>query len=89
MLGRILMGLATIAIGALAVSVIVKTVRGLINKRKIQNLVHSEGMRRVIIDSVDRCSNRVKITDLGTDKKMTIEGDGIDNDIYEGDVIRV
>ncbi len=89
MLGRILMGLATIAIGALAVSVIVKTVRGLINKRKIQNLAHSEGMRRVIIDSVDRCSNRVKITDLGTDKKMTIEGDGIDNDIYEGDVIRV
>lgn len=89
MLGRILLGLASVAVGALAVAVIVKTVRGIINKRKIKNLAHSAGMKKVIIDSVDTCSNRVKITDLTTDKRMTINGDDIDDDICEGDVIRV
>ena len=87
MLGRILLGLATIAVGALAVSLIVKTVRGIINKRKVENLARSENMRRVIIDSVNRTTNRVKITDLDSKRQMQIDGDDIDYDIYEGEVI--
>lgn len=89
MLGRILFGLAVVAIGAVVGSVIVKTIRGIINRQKIRNLAHSEGMRRVVIDSIDSCTNKVKITDLGTNRQMSITGDGIDYDLYEGETITI
>ena len=89
MLGRIIIGLAAVAIGALAVTAIVKTVYGIIDRWRIKNLAASEGMKRVIIDSIDYCTNKVKITDLDTDRKMTIEGDDIDIDLDEYDIITI
>lgn len=83
MIGWILAGLAAAA----TVSAIVIVIRGVITKNRIREKMREEGIRRMIVQKVDECSNIVKLEDLNSDKTIEIQGDGISSEIDEYDTI--
>lgn len=76
MLGWILAGL--FALGAVAV-ITVSYIKGILAEKSI---------RAAVVESVDRCSNEVRLKDLYSSKRIEISADDeIDDEIYEGMII--
>lgn len=86
-LGRILLGIAAAALVGITASVIVHKIRGAITKRKLILEAAKNGINESIIESVNRCSNRVTLKDLYTDNEHVFEGDSIAKNVVKGDVI--
>ena len=84
-LGRLLLGIAAVAVGAIATVATVKYINGVLTRRKLANLANQDGIRRAIVDTVNRCSNRVSLSDLDSNRKVSYQSnDGIADDIDEG-----
>ena len=75
-------------IGAVAVGATALVVKGIITYRKIREKMRSRGISTAIVTAVDQCSNTVTLEDLMSNKRLEIQGDGIDYDIEYNNVIR-
>lgn len=82
MLGWILFGLATVAVGVVIIS-------GMVTKRRIQEKLKERGIESALITEVNKCTNTVKLEDIGTDRTLEIRGDSLDIDIDEYDMVYV
>ncbi len=83
MLGWILGGL----LAAAAVAVIVVTISGSINKKRIEEVMRNNGIKDALIEEIDRCDNVVKLSDLDSDKEIEIHGDDVSNRLKEYDMV--
>ena len=80
MLGTLFKIGAALLLGGLAVYV----VKGIIDKRKIQEAMRDKGIQEGIIESVYRSAKKVKLKDVKRGSSIEIEGDGISSEIHEG-----
>ena len=71
---------AALLIGAIAVY----TIKGIIDKRKIQEAMRDKDIQEGVIESVNRSAKRVKLKDVRRGSSLEIEGDGISSEIHEG-----
>lgn len=86
-LGRLLAGIVVAAVGALAVAVTVKTVKSILDRNRLANLAHSDGMRSALVETIQHCDNKVTLKDLNSNKRVTYQGEGIGRDVREGIII--
>ena len=84
MLGWILAGL----LGAAAVAAIVITINGIINKKRIEEEMNNQNVKDVFVEAINKCDNVVRLKALD-DTIYEINGDGISDDIYEGQYITI
>lgn len=87
MLGWILAGL----LGAAAVSVIVITISGIIDRKRIQDELkrQQDEIGRVLVEEINKCDRVVRLKDLDSESVYEINGDSISDDIYEGQYITI
>lgn len=76
MLGWILLGLATAAVGVIVIS-------GIVTKNRIKEKLRERGIRDGLITSINNCTNTVKLEDLYSDKTLEIRGDELDDELDE------
>ena len=86
-LGRILLGIAAAAVAGIAAAVIIHKIHGAITKQKLTTEAAKAGLNKSLIESVNRCSNKVTLKDLYSDEEHVFEGDSIAREIVQGDVI--
>ncbi len=86
-LGRLLAGLVVAAVSAVAVAVTVKYIKGKIDKAKLANLARQEGIKEAIVQSIEKCENKVTLKDLNSDKTICCKGDGIAREIKVGIIV--
>ena len=86
MLGWILAGL----LGAAAVSVIVITISGIIDRKRIQDELkrQQDEIGKVLVEEINKCDRVVRLKDLDSESVYEINGDSISDDIYEGQYIK-
>ena len=82
-----MVGLAVAAVGAIAVAATVKCISGVLDKKRLANLARQEGMKQALIDTIERCNNKVTLKDLNSNRTVTYQGQGIARDVREGIVI--
>ena len=82
MLGWILLGLATVAVGVIVIS-------GTVTKNRIREQMQKRNIKKMLVTQIDSCTNTVKLSDLYSDQTMEIRGDDVSNDLDECDVIRI
>lgn len=82
MLGWILLGLATAAVGVIIIS-------GMVTKSRIKEKMRERGFEMAIITEINKCTNTVKLEELCSDKTIEIRGDDIDCELDEYDTIAV
>ena len=76
----ILWGSITIVtIGALSVAI-----DTIISRPSIEEVMKSQGLKRVLVEEVNRTSNKVKLRDLNNDDVWTISGTDVDYDVQKG-----
>ncbi len=87
MLGWILAGL----LGAAAVSVIVITISGIIERKRIQDELkrQQDEIGKVLVEEINKCDRVVRLKDLDSESVYEINGDSISDDIYEGQYITI
>ena len=87
MLGWILAGL----LGAAAVSVIVITISGIIDRTRIQDELkrQQDAIGKVLVEEINKCDRVVRLKDLDSESVYEINGDSISDDIYEGQYITI
>ncbi len=87
MLGWILAGL----LGAAAVSVIVITISGIIDRKRIQDELkrQQDEIGKVLVEEINKCDRVVRLKDLDSESVYEINGDSISDDIYEGQYITI
>ncbi len=71
-------------LGALIVGVAAVVIKGIIDERKLRDEMRQHNIKRALVKNIDRTSNKVKLKDLDKDEEIEFEGDGISNEIYEG-----
>lgn len=79
--------LARLALGAMAVAAvgaIIIYVCGKITQSKIEDKLREKGVEEALIRQISNCDNTVTLEDFCSDQKFEIHGDGIGDDIYEG-----
>ncbi len=88
--------LASLAIGAACAGVgygigygVCWIIDEIISKQSMKAKMQSESIKNAFINVVDRARNKVKFTDFDTGEEYTVEGDGIADDIYEGQTITI
>lgn len=80
MLGWILLGLATAAVGVIVIS-------GMITKSRLKEKMREKGMKEALITEINNCTNTVKLEDLYSDDTLEIRGDEVDYELDEYDTI--
>jgi ABC-type bacteriocin/lantibiotic exporter with double-glycine peptidase domain len=80
MLGWILLGLATAAVGVIVIS-------GMVTKSRIKEKMREKGLHETIITEINYCTNTVKLEDLYSDDTLEIQGDELDYELEEYDTI--
>ena len=80
MLGWILLGLATAAVGVVVIS-------GIVSKNRIKEKMRERGMQQALITEINNCTNTVKLEDLYSDETLEIRGDDLDYELEEYDTI--
>ena len=76
--------LGALLLGAIAVGVTAYVVKGIIDKRKLQQAMRDNEIRDALIDTVDRYAHKVKLKDLKNGKYLEVQGDEVSSEIYEG-----
>ena len=56
----------------------------IISRLSIEEVMKSQGLNRVLVDEVNRTSNKVKLRDLNNDDVWTISGTDVDYDVQKG-----
>lgn len=87
LLGRLLIGLAVATVGAVAVAVTVKCIKGVLDRNRLKNLAMQDGINKALVDSIERCDNKVTLKDLNSNRKITYQGDSISSDVKVGVII--
>ncbi len=82
MLGWILLGLATVAVGVIVIS-------GTVTKMRIREQMQNKNLKEMLVTEIDSCTNTVKLSDLYSDQTMEIRGDDVSDDLDEYDIIRI
>lgn len=82
MLGWILLGLATAAVGVVVIS-------GIVSKSRIREKMRDRGMKEALITEINNCTNTVKLEDLYSEKTLEIRGDDLDYELEEYDTVVV
>ncbi len=83
LLGKILLGLAVAGVvGAAAV-----VIKGVIDKRKIKEELAKKNINKAIIDMINKTDNVITLKDLENYSEFEIKGDGISDELYEGQTI--
>lgn len=59
-------------------------VKGIIDKRKLQQAMRDNEIREALIETVDRYAHKVKLKDLKNGKHLEVQGDEISSEIHEG-----
>lgn len=80
MLGWILLGLATAAVGVVVIS-------GIVNKSRIKEKMRERGIQEALITEINNCTNTVKLEDMYSNETLEIRGDDLDYDLEEYDTI--
>ncbi len=80
MLGWILLGLVTAAVGVIVIS-------GMVTESRIKEKMRENGMKEAIITEINNCTNTVKLEDLYSDDTLEIRGDELDYELDEYDTI--
>ncbi|MDE5763733.1 MAG: hypothetical protein K2I00_02060 [Ruminococcus sp.] len=84
---RLILGVAGVLLAGTAVATVCYVI-GKINKQKIQEQMIKEGFSNMMVTSINKSSNEVKLSDLDSDMEIIIKGDdGVSNEIYEDQVI--
>lgn len=79
---------AGVTAGAMAVgAAIAVVIEGIIDKFSIQEKMPSVGVNSFLVDTINNSQNQVKLIDLETEDEYVYTGDGISDEIYEGQVI--
>ena len=68
----------------LGIGIAVYTIKGIIDKRKIQEVMRAKDIQKVVIEAVYRGAKKVKLKDIRRGSSLEIEGDGISSEIHEG-----
>lgn len=76
--------LGALLLGAIAVGVTAYVVKGIIDKRRLQQAMRDNEIRDALIDTVDRYAHKVKLKDLKNGKYLEVQGDDISSEIHEG-----
>lgn len=82
MLGWILLGIATVAVGVVVIA-------GIIDRSCIREKMRENAMRKVLITEINNCTNTVRLEDLDSSETLEIRGDYVDSSLDEFDVITV
>lgn len=82
MLGWILFGLLAATVGVIVIS-------GMVTKNRIKEKMREKGMKKALITAIENCSNTVKLKALYSDETIEIQGDELDDELDEYDVIAV
>lgn len=82
MLGWILLGLATAAVGVVIIS-------GMVTKSRIKEKLRERGMKTAMITMINTCTNTVKLEELSSDRTIEIRGDDLECDLDEYETIFV
>ncbi|MCM1251674.1 MAG: hypothetical protein NC321_02550 [Clostridium sp.] len=82
MLGWILLGIATAAVGVVIIS-------GIVTKNRIKEKLRERGIKEAMITEINKCTNTVKLEELGSEKIIEIRGDDLDSELDEYDTIFV
>ena len=69
---------------ALVAGVAAYVVKGIIDKRKLQQAMRDNEIRDALIDTVDRYAHKVKLKGLKNGKYLEVTGDEVSSEIYEG-----
>lgn len=80
MLGWILLGLATVAVGVVVIS-------GVVTKSRIKEEMNNKGISEGLITEINKCTNTIKLESLYSDETLEIRGDDLDSDLAEYDTI--
>ena len=62
-------------------------VKGIIDKRKLQQAMRDNEFREAMIDTVDRYARKVKLKDIRSGKYLEVKGDEVSSEIHQGDRI--
>lgn len=82
MLGWILLGLLTATVGVIVIS-------GVVTKNRIKEKMREKEIEKVLIEQIDRCRNTAKLKDLDSGDTIEIQGDELDDELEEYDIIAV
>lgn len=80
---------AKVALGIFAGLVIAYKVKGMIDKKKLQDALSENGFTEGIVEAVNKNARTVSIKDIKSGKKIEVSGDRISDDIQEGQRIHV
>lgn len=72
---------------ALVAGVAAYVVKGIIDKRKLQQAMRDKEIQEAMIDTIDKYAHKVKLKDLKNGKYLEVEGDEVSSEIYEGQKI--
>lgn len=70
-----------------AVSSVVIYVAGKITREILREKAQENGIKEGLIKEIDNCKNKIKLKDLENYKEIEIQGEDIDSDLVEGDII--
>ena len=62
-------------------------VKGIIDKKALQEKMYQEAIKTAILTLVNTCENRVRLKDLAGDSEIELRGDGISSELKEGQEI--
>ena len=54
---------------------------------RLKNLAVQDGINNALVDSIERCDNKVTLKDLNSNRKITYQGDSISSDVKVGVII--
>lgn len=70
-----------------AAGAIVYVVQGIIGELELQQGMRDSEMHEAVIDVIDKHARKVKLKDLLSDKYLEVQGDGVSNELHEGQKI--
>lgn len=73
--------------GALIGGAVGAIIDGIINRQRLREIAQSRDLRKSIVRSINRCDNIVKLEDLESGKCLTVQGDGIADDVRLNGII--
>lgn len=79
--------LAGIVAALFVAGVTAYVVKGIIDKRKLQQAMRDNDVREALIDAVDRYARKVKLKDIRSGKYLDVKGDEVSSEIHQGDRI--
>lgn len=78
--------LGWLLLGALLVGTTI-VISGIITKRKLKDKMREKGVENALIQEINTCTNTMSLYDLDTETEYEVQGDGIADELQEGDCI--